>query len=176
MLQRQIDSMLYERTALSRKPEKLAQQELKELRDSDCMTPDLVFKDPYFLDFLGLKDRYLERDLEDAILREMEAFLLELGSSFAFLARQKRIQIDSDDFYIDLLFFNRQLKRLKKDGKFFVEAAGRAKADKFARAWIEAGRGKAPKKWIKVSEDISAPVNNGQLALISQKHFKDAKV
>lgn len=76
------------------------------------MTPDLVFKDPYFLDFLGLRDRYLEKDLEDAILRELEQFLLELGAGFSFIARQKRIQIDSDDYYIDLLFYNRKLNRL----------------------------------------------------------------
>lgn len=72
----------------------------------------MVFRDPYFLDFLGLKDRYLEKDLEDAILRELEQFLLELGSGFTFVARQKRIQVDSDDYYIDLLFFHRKLRRL----------------------------------------------------------------
>jgi YhcG PDDEXK nuclease domain len=76
------------------------------------MTPDLVLKDPYLLDFLGLNDRYLERDLEDAILREMEQFLLELGAGFTFVARQKRLQIDVDDFYLDLLLYNRKLKRL----------------------------------------------------------------
>jgi hypothetical protein len=76
------------------------------------MTPDLVFRDPYFLDFLGLKDRYLEKDLEDAILRELELFLLELGAGFSFIARQKRIQVDNDDYYLDLLFFHRKLKRL----------------------------------------------------------------
>jgi len=76
------------------------------------MTPDLVFRDPYFLDFLGLKDRYLEKDLEDAILREMEQFLLELGVGFSFVARQKRISVDSDDYYLDLLFFHRGLRRL----------------------------------------------------------------
>jgi hypothetical protein len=64
------------------------------------------------LDFLELNDRYLEKDLEDAILRDIEQFLLELGSGFTFVARQKRIQIDEDDFYIDLLFYNRKLKRL----------------------------------------------------------------
>jgi hypothetical protein len=72
----------------------------------------MVFKDPYILDFLGLKDRYLEKDLEDAILRELENFILELGAGFSFIARQKRIQIDSDDYYIDLLFYNRKLRRL----------------------------------------------------------------
>lgn len=111
-LRRQIDSMLYERTALSRKPDELIRHELDTLRATDQMTPDLIFKDPYILDFLGLRDHYYERDLEDAILREMEAFLLELGAGFAFLARQKRIQVDGDDFYLDLLFYNRRLRRL----------------------------------------------------------------
>lgn len=92
-LRKKIDSMLYERTALSKKPEAVPQAEIAKLRSDDQLTPALVFKDPYVLDFLGLKDRYLEKDLEDAILREIENFLLELGDGFAFLARQKRIQI-----------------------------------------------------------------------------------
>jgi len=111
-LRNKVGSMLYERTALSRKPEAVARAELEKLREEDRITPDLVFKDPYFLDFLGLKDRYLEKDLEDAILRELENFLLELGSGFTFVARQKRITVDRDDFYIDLLFFHRYLRRL----------------------------------------------------------------
>jgi len=112
ILQSKIDSMLYERTALSRKPDELIKHELQQLHNEDRMTPELVFKDPYFLDFLGLNDRYLERDLEDAILRELEQFLLELGYGFAFMARQKRIQIDNDDYYIDLLLYHRGLNRL----------------------------------------------------------------
>jgi YhcG PDDEXK nuclease domain len=88
----------------------------------------LLFKDPYVLDFLGLADRFLERDLEDAILRELETFLLELGAGFSFVARQKRIQLDGDDFYIDLLFYNRKLKRLivveLKQGSFKPEYKG----------------------------------------------------
>ncbi len=76
------------------------------------MTPDLVFRDPYMLDFLGLPDGYSERDLESAILREMERFLLELGAGFAFVARQKRISVGADDFYLDLLFYHRHLRRL----------------------------------------------------------------
>lgn len=104
--------MLFERTALSRKPEELIQHEIEVLRAEDRLTPDLVLKDPYILDFLGLDDRYLEKDLEDAILREIEKFILELGAGFAFVARQKRLQIDNDDYYIDLLFYNRKLKRL----------------------------------------------------------------
>jgi predicted nuclease of restriction endonuclease-like (RecB) superfamily len=111
-LQKKIASMLYERTALSRKPADLAKNELQALRDEDRMSPDLVFRDPYLLDFLGLHDTFQEKDLEAAILREMEAFLLELGGGFTFVARQKRITVDQDDFYLDLLFFHRDLRRL----------------------------------------------------------------
>ena len=111
-LRGKIQGMLYERTALSRKPAALARRELRALRREDRLTPDLVFKDPYLLDFLGLKDRYLEKDLEDAILRELEAFIIELGAGFSFVARQKRITVDADDYYLDLLFYHRVLKRL----------------------------------------------------------------
>jgi predicted nuclease of restriction endonuclease-like (RecB) superfamily len=97
-LRQKIDSMLYERTAISKKPEELIRREVDALRHEDQLTPDLVFKDPYLLDFLGLRDRYLEKDLEDAILRELEGFLLELGAGFSFIARQKRIQVDNDDY------------------------------------------------------------------------------
>jgi len=89
-LQKKIQSMLFERTALSRKPEELARVEIKALRECDRLTPDLVFRDPYFLEFLGLSDVYAERDLEMAILREMESFILELGAGFAFLERHER--------------------------------------------------------------------------------------
>lgn len=123
-----MDSMLYERTAISKRPEEVAKAELATLRTKGQLTPDLVFRDPYILDFLGLNDRYLEKDLEDAILRELETFLLELGNGFAFLARQRRIQIDSDDFYLDLLFYHRNLKRLiaidLKLGNFKAEYKG----------------------------------------------------
>lgn len=111
-LRGRIASMLYERTALSRQPEETIRHDLDALRGEDRLTPALVLKDPYVLDFLGLQDRYLEKDLEDAILRELESFLLEMGAGFTFVARQKRIQIDDDDFYIDLLLYNRKLKRL----------------------------------------------------------------
>ncbi len=111
-LRQKIGGMLFERTALSKKPKELIRHELKALRAEDKLTPDLVFRDPYFIDFLGLKDRYIERDIEDAIMREMENFILELGVGFTFVARQKRIQVDSDDFYLDLLFFHRGLRRL----------------------------------------------------------------
>lgn len=112
MLQRKIDGMLYERTALSRKPAKVIAQELKALRAEDKLTPNLVFKDPYVLDFLGLHDTYSEKDLEAALLREIERFLLELGAGFAFVERQKRIVVDGEDFYMDLLFYHRRLRRV----------------------------------------------------------------
>jgi predicted nuclease of restriction endonuclease-like (RecB) superfamily len=111
-LRKKIGGMLYERTALSKKPAELAKQELKTLREEDKLTPELVFRDPYLLDFLGLKDTYAEKDLEAAILREMEAFILELGVGFAFLERQKRVTVDGVDHYLDLLFYHRNLRRL----------------------------------------------------------------
>ena len=111
-LRKKIGGMLFERTTLSTKPAKLAAQELRQLRDEDRLTPDLVFRDPYLLDFLGLKDTYAEKDLEAAILREMEAFILELGVGFAFLERQKRVTVDGVDHYLDLLFYHRNLRRL----------------------------------------------------------------
>ncbi len=127
-LRGRIDSMLYERTALSRKPEELIERELDALRDAERITPDLLMRDPYMLDFLGLHDSYLEADLESAIVREIEAFLLELGAGFTFVARRKRIQLDGDDFYLDLLFYNRKLKRLVavelKVGEFKAEFKG----------------------------------------------------
>lgn len=111
-LRKKIGSMLYERTALSKKPEELVSLELDSFRNEDRLTPDLIFRDPYLLDFLGLKDAFQEKDLEAAILRDLEAFLLELGVGFTFVTRQKRITLDGDDFYLDLLFFHRDLRRL----------------------------------------------------------------
>ncbi len=112
MLRQRIDSMLYERTALSSQPEQTIADELAALRGNQQLSPGLVLRDPYVLDFLGLKDSWDEQDLESAILREMQGFLLELGTGFSFVARQKRIQIDGDDFHLDLLFYNRRLRRL----------------------------------------------------------------
>jgi predicted nuclease of restriction endonuclease-like (RecB) superfamily len=112
LLRQKIDGMLYERTALSKKPDELIVDELKALRQNNQLTPDLVFQDPYLLDFLGLRDTFSEKDLEAALLREIERFLLELGAGFAFVERQKRITLDGDDYYIDLLFFHRRLRRL----------------------------------------------------------------
>lgn len=107
-----IQSMLYERTALSKNPEKTIQNDLELLKNEQKLNPDLVFRDPYFLDFLGLKDSYSEKDLETSIIVELQRFITELGGDFAFLARQKRITIDNRDYYIDLLFYHRRLKCL----------------------------------------------------------------
>lgn len=112
VFQERIQSMLYERTAISKKPALTIQNDLEQLKNEQKLSPDLVFKDPYVLDFLGLKDTYSEKDLETSIIAELQHFITELGSDFAFLARQKRITIDTTDYYIDLLFFHRRLKCL----------------------------------------------------------------
>ena len=128
VLREKIQSMLFERTAISQKPEELARKELQTLREEDQLSPDLVFRNPYVLDFLGLKDIFLEKDLEQAILDKLEHFLLELGRGFAFLERQKRMIIDGQDYKLDLLFYHRKLKRLiaidLKIGKFKAEYKG----------------------------------------------------
>ncbi len=111
-LAKKIGSMLFERTAISKKPDKLIRKELKALREEDQLTPDLIFRDPYVLDFIKLKDTYSEGDNEAAILREIESFILELGAGFCFVARQKRMQIDDRDYHLDLLFYHRKLRRL----------------------------------------------------------------
>ena len=107
-----VNSMLYERTAISKKPEQTIQNDLASLRNAQKINADLVFRDPYFLDFLGLKDTYSEKDLETSIVAELQRFIIELGSDFAFMARQKRITIDNRDYKIDLLFYHRRLKCL----------------------------------------------------------------
>ncbi len=121
-------SLMYERTMLSRKPEKTIEHELTQLREKGRINESFVLKEPYLLDFLDLNDTFLEKDLEDAILREMQHFLLEMGMGFTFVARQHRVLIDDDDFYIDLLFYNRNLKRLValelKKGNFKAEYKG----------------------------------------------------
>ena len=121
-------SMLYERTAISKKPEETIANEIAELRDNKRMSLDMFYRDPYMLDFLGLKDTYSEKDLENAILVELEKFILEMGSDFAFLARQKHFVLDGKDYYMDLLFFHRTLRRLVlielKLGEFEPEYKG----------------------------------------------------
>lgn len=111
-LKERVDSALFERTAISKKPEQTIINDLQLLTNENKMTTDLFFRDPYILDFLELKDTYSEKDLENAIINELEKFILEMGNDFAFLARQKRITIDGRDYYMDLLFYHRKLKRL----------------------------------------------------------------
>jgi len=127
-LQDRINSMLYERTALSKLPEKTIEKQLKELKEEDKITSDLTFRDPYVLDFLQLGDTYSERDLESAILNALEKFIIELGRDFYFVARQRRITIDNEDYYIDLLFYHRKLRCFVvidlKLGKFKAEYKG----------------------------------------------------
>ena len=105
-------SMLYERTAISKRPDETIKNEIAELSEEKKMSLDMFYRDPYMLDFLGLKDTYSEKDLENAILVQLEKFILEMGSDFAFLARQKHFVLDGKDYYMDLLFFHRTLRRL----------------------------------------------------------------
>lgn len=111
-LRSKMDGMLFERTAIAKRPHAVVERTLEALRDQDRMSPDLIFRDPYVLDFLGLPSDFSEAELEAAILRELEAFLLELGQGFSFIARQKRMSIGADDYYLDLLFFHRRLRAL----------------------------------------------------------------
>ena len=127
-LRKEIDGMLYERTAISGKPDEIIKKELTTLRDDNMLTPDLVFKNPYFLEFTGLKGMYSERDLKDSLVAHLEQFIIELGNGFSFVARQKRMIIDGEDFYLDLLFYHRRLHRLiaidLKLGRFKAQYKG----------------------------------------------------
>lgn len=134
-LQERMGSMLFERTAISKKPEETIAQELQLMRQEGQLSPDMAFRDPYLLNFLGLADSYSEKDLESAILAELQRFIIELGNDFAFMARQKRITIDNRDYRIDLLFFHRRLKCLVaidlKIGEF--EAAYKGQMELYLR-------------------------------------------
>lgn len=114
------DAMLYERTAIAKQPEEIIKSTLDNAGVE--LSPELVFKNSYVLDFLGLNGNYSEKDLENSIVNQLEKFIMELGQGFAFLERQKRISIDSVDYYLDLLFYHRKLNRLiaidLKLGKF----------------------------------------------------------
>jgi len=133
-----INSMLYERTAISKKPEETIKHDLELLKNEQKLTPDLVFRDPYFLGFLGLRDKYSEKDLETAIIVELQNFIIEFGSDFAFMDRQKRISVDNEDYYLDLLFYHRRLKCLVaielKLGKF--QAAYKGQMELYLR-WLD---------------------------------------
>ena len=138
-LRKEIDSMLYERTAISDKPNEMIKHELTKLRDESVLSPDLVFKSPYFLEFTGLKGMYSEKSLEDSLIAHLEQFITELGNGFCFVARQKRMIIDGEDFYLDLLFYHRRLHRLiaidLKLGRFKAQYKGQMEL--YLR-WLEA--------------------------------------
>jgi predicted nuclease of restriction endonuclease-like (RecB) superfamily len=142
-LQNRMDSMLFERTAISKKPELTIINDLEIIKNEKQISPDLTFRDPYFLDFLGLHDSYSEKDLESAILANLQGFITEMGTEFAFLARQKRITIDNEDYYIDLLFYHRGLRSLiaidLKLGKF--QASYKGQMELYLR-WLEANEQK----------------------------------
>ena len=139
MLRDKIDGMLYERTAIATKPDELIRKELAELRDDNALSPDLVFKSPYFLEFTGLKGMYSEKSLEDSLLAHLEQIIIELGHGFCFIARQKRMIMDGEDFYLDLLFYHRRLHRLiaidLKLGRFKAQYKGQMEL--YLR-WLEA--------------------------------------
>ena len=138
-LRKEIEGMLFERTAIASKPDELIKKELSTLREDNVMSPDLVFKSPYFLEFTGLKGMYSEKSLEDSLVAHLEQFIVELGNGFSFVARQKRMIIDGEDFYLDLLFFHRRLHRLiaidLKLGRFKAQYKGQMEL--YLR-WLEA--------------------------------------
>lgn len=137
-LKAKIDGMLYERTAIAKQPDEVIRQDLELLKNERKMSADLAFHDPYFLDFLGLEGNFSEKDLEEAIVSELQKFITEMGNDFAFMARQKRISVDDEDYYIDLLFFNRRLRAMVavdlKLGKF--QAAYKGQMELYLR-WLE---------------------------------------
>ena len=126
-LDRQIATQFYERTALSKNKEAMLKKGQKP-QAGETLTPEQEIKDPYVLEFLGLRDEYSESDLEEALILHLERFLLELGGDFAFIGRQKRLRIGSEWYRVDLLFFHRKLKCLVvidlKVGKFTHADAG----------------------------------------------------
>jgi predicted nuclease of restriction endonuclease-like (RecB) superfamily len=138
-LRQRIEAKDYERTALATLRNGQAEESLlADASEALALSPALVFKDPYFLEFLGLPPGYNENDLETAILHELERFILELGRGFAFVERQKRMIIDGEDFHLDLLFFHRRLRRLVavelKLGRF--KAAHKGQMELYLR-WLD---------------------------------------
>lgn len=138
VLRKEVDAMLFERSALATKPETEISETLNKFKNSKEFSPELVFKNTYVLDFLNLPAFYSEKDLENALISNIEQFILELGKGFAFVERQKRIFVDSIDYHLDLLFYHRKLKRLVaidlKIGKFKPEH--KAQMELYLR-WLE---------------------------------------
>ncbi len=143
-LDRQIESQFYERTALSRNKASMLRKRHKPL-PTDAVTPEEEIRDPYVLEFLGLKDEYSEDELEDALIQQLEGFLLELGGDFAFIGRQRRLRIGGEWYRVDLLFFHRRSRCLVvidlKLGRFTHADAGQMHLYlNYAREhWMHAG-------------------------------------
>lgn len=137
-LRKQIDKMLFERTAIATQPDEIIKEALLSLENKADINPDLIFKNSYILDFLDLPFNYSEKELENALIDNIERFILELGNGFAFIERQKRISVDAEDYYLDLLFYHRKLRRLVaidlKLGKF--KPAHKAQMELYLR-WLE---------------------------------------
>lgn len=137
-LREKIDGMLYERTLISGKPDEMIKHELSKVRTENMISPDLVFRSPYFFEFTGLKGVYSEKSLEDSLIVRLEQFIMELGAGFTFVERQKRMVIDGEDFYLDLLFYHRKLRRLiaieLKIGRF--KASYKGQMELYLR-WLE---------------------------------------
>ena len=137
-LRDQMDGMLFERTAIAKQPENIIVESLEKWNAEKEIHPELVFKNTYILDFLDLPSNYSEQELENALITNIEKFILELGAGFAFVERQKRISIDTIDYHLDLLFYHRKLKRLVaidlKLGKFKPEH--KAQMELYLR-WLE---------------------------------------
>ena len=126
-LDRQIQSQFYERTALSRNKAAMLEAGAG-AAPGDILSPEEEIKDPYVLEFLSLKDEYSETDLEEALIRHLESFLLELGGDFCFIGRQKRLRIGDEWYRVDLVFYHRRLRCLViidlKLGRFSHADAG----------------------------------------------------
>ncbi len=143
-LQRQMDSQFYERTALSKDKATMLADAAKH-QSGDAVNPDEEIRHPFVLEFLGLRDEYSESDLEDALIRHLESFLLELGNDFAFVGRQRRLRIDDEWYRVDLLFFHRGLRCLVifdlKLGRFTHADAGQMHVYlNYAREhWVQPG-------------------------------------
>lgn len=163
-LQERMNSMLFERTAISKKPEQTIINDLELLKNEKQISPDLTFRDPYFLDFLGLHDTYSEQDLESSILANLQKFITEMGTEFAFLARQKRITIDNEDYYIDLLFYHRGLGSL---------VAIDLKMDKFRAAYK--GQMELYLRWLERNEQKEGENKPVGLILCSEKSPEQIK-
>lgn len=135
---KKINSMYYERVALSKKPENIVATEVAKLRETSKLTADVIFQDPFILESLSGRMIKTENNLEQAILDDIEGFLLGLGNGFAFLERQKTIEIDGEFHRIDLLMYHRRLKSLivieLKMGRF--KAQDKGQTELYLR-WLE---------------------------------------